>query len=149
MSYSKVILIGNLGKEPNLRSTPSGKSVTDFSMATSERYKDRSGAQQEKTTWWRVTVWGATAENAAKYLAKGRKVYVEGTPTLEEYTDRDGKVHHYLAVRANVLKYLGSNSSAVSPAPADRPAQGTQHKQQPTQQSLNLDDFMDDNDAPF
>ena len=88
MSFNKIILIGNLGKDPELRYTPAGDAVCDFTMATNERKKDKSGEFQDVTTWFRVTLWRKQAENAAKFLAKGRQVYIEGRLGMEEWTDR-------------------------------------------------------------
>ncbi len=78
MSFNKIILVGNLGRDPELRYTPQGTAVCSFTMASNERRRDKSGEQQDVTTWFRVTVWGKQAETVSKYLTKGRSVYVEG-----------------------------------------------------------------------
>ena len=90
MSFNKIIIVGNLGRDPELRYTPQGVAVCDFSMATNERKRDKSGETQEVATWFRVTLWRNQAENAAKYLKKGSQVYIEGRLSMEEWTDRDG-----------------------------------------------------------
>jgi len=77
-SVNKVILVGNLGADPELKYTPSNRALCNLRIATTEVYKDKGGQRQEKTEWHRVTVWGETAENCSKYLAKGRSVYIEG-----------------------------------------------------------------------
>lgn len=77
--YQKVIIIGNLGGDPQMRYTPSGQAVTSFSVATSEKWTGQDGQPQERTVWWRVSVWGKSAENCQQYLKKGSKVMVEGT----------------------------------------------------------------------
>ncbi len=88
MSFNKVILVGNLGRDPELRYTPQGTPVCSFSMATNERRKDKTGEMQDQTTWFRVTLWGRQAETASQYLTKGRPVYIEGRLRVEEWTDR-------------------------------------------------------------
>jgi single stranded DNA-binding protein (ssb) len=114
MSFNKIILVGNLGKDPELRYTPAGDAVCDISIATSERKKDKSGEFQDVTTWFRVTLWRKQAENAAKYLSKGRQVYIEGRLGLEEWTDRDGNTRQTLAVQATEMQFIGSRGDGGS-----------------------------------
>lgn len=106
MSFNKIIVVGNLGRDPELRYTPQGTAVCNFSMATNERRKDKNGEQQDITTWFRVTVWGKQAETASKYLTKGRNVYIEGRLHVEEWTDKDGKQRHTLEVNASDVQFL-------------------------------------------
>lgn len=110
MSFNKIILVGNLGRDPELRYTPQGVAVTDFSMATNERKRDKSGEYQDVPTWFRVTLWRNQAENASKYLKKGSPVYIEGRLSLEEWTDRDGNTRQTLAVQATEMHFLGSGA---------------------------------------
>ena len=91
MSFNKIILVGNLGRDPELRYTAQGTPVCSFSMATNERRKDRNGEMQDHTTWFRITLWNRLAETASQYLQKGKQVYIEGRLRVEEYVDRDGK----------------------------------------------------------
>jgi single-strand DNA-binding protein len=112
MSFNKIILVGNLGRDPELRYTPQGTAVCSFSVATSERKKSAAGDQQEITTWFRVTLWDKRAEVASKYLTKGSPVYIEGRLRLEEYTDRDGKQRQSLEVQATEMQFIGSNRPA-------------------------------------
>lgn len=109
MSFNKVILVGNLGGDPELRYTPKGDPVCSFSMATNERRKDKAGELQDHTTWFRVTLWGRRAENASQYLVKGRPVYIEGRLRVEEWTDRDGKSRHTLEVNGTEMQFIGGN----------------------------------------
>ena len=88
-SFNKIIIVGYLGRDPELRYTPNGNAVCNFSIATTEKWKDVAGAERERTTWFRVTAWGRQAELANQYLAKGRQTYIEGRLRLEEYSDRD------------------------------------------------------------
>lgn len=106
MSFNKIILVGNLGRDPELRYTPQGVAVCDFSMATNERKRDKSGEYQDVPTWFRVTLWRNQAENAAKYLKKGSPVYIEGRLSLEEWTDRDGNTRQTLAVQASEMHFI-------------------------------------------
>jgi single-strand DNA-binding protein len=89
MSFNKIIVVGNLGRDPELRYTPQGTPVTSFSLATNER-ETRGGEKQDVTTWFDVTLFGRQAEVASQYLAKGKQVYIEGRFRSEEWTDRDG-----------------------------------------------------------
>ncbi len=110
---SKVILIGNLGRDPETRYTPSGRLNVQFTMAVSRSFRDQSGAQQERTNWFRVTGWGNLADTMVKlseqgYLAKGKQVYVEGRLEAREYTDQNGQQRTSLDVSATELQLLGS-----------------------------------------
>jgi single-strand DNA-binding protein len=111
MSFNKIILVGNLGRDPELRYTPQGTPVCTFSLATNERRKDKSGEMQDQTTWFRITLWNRQAETAAQYLTKGRPVYIEGRLRVEEYTDRDGKPRYSLEVTATEMHFIGSGRS--------------------------------------
>jgi single-strand DNA-binding protein len=106
-SVNKVILIGNLGADPELKYTPTQRPLCNLRIATTEVYKDKSGQRQEKTEWHRVTVWGDQAENCNKYLAKGRSVYVEGRLQTRTY-DKDGQKHYATDVVADRVVFLGS-----------------------------------------
>jgi single-strand DNA-binding protein len=106
-SVNKVILIGNLGADPELKYTPSQRPLCNLRIATTEVYKDKSGQRQEKTEWHRVTVWGDQAENCNKYLAKGRSVYVEGRLQTRTY-DKDGQKHYATDIVADRVVFLGS-----------------------------------------
>jgi single-strand DNA-binding protein len=110
MSFNKIILVGNLGRDPELRYTPQGLAVCDFSMATNERKKDKSGEYHDVPTWFRVTLWRNQAENASKYLKKGSPVYIEGRLSQEEWQDREGNTRFTLAVQATEMHFLGSGS---------------------------------------
>jgi len=110
MSFNRIILVGNLGRDPELRYTPQGTPVCSFSMATNERRKDKSGEMQDQTTWFKVTLWGRQAETASQYLQKGRPVYIEGRLRVEEWTDRDGKPRQTLEVTATDMQFIGSRS---------------------------------------
>ena len=109
MSFNKIILVGNLGRDPELRYTPDGTPVCTFSLATNERRRDRTtGENNDVTTWFRVTLWRRQAEVASQYLTRGKPVYIEGRLRVEEYTDRDGKTRHSLEVTATDMQFIGS-----------------------------------------
>jgi len=99
-SLNKIFLIGNLGRDPEMRATQSGISVCNFTLATNERWKDKSGQQQEKTEWHRIVAWGAQATFCEKYLKKGRQVFVEGSITTREWNDREGNKKTTTEIRA-------------------------------------------------
>lgn len=112
MSFNKIIVVGNLGRDPEMRYTPQGTPVCTFSIASNERRKTSAGEQQDITTWFRVTVWGKQAETVSKYLSKGRSVYVEGRLHVEEWTDKEGKPRHTLEVNASDVHFIDGANSA-------------------------------------
>jgi len=114
MSFNKIILVGHLGKDPELRYTPQSTAVCDFTMATNDRKRDKSGEWQEVATWFRVTLWRNQAENAAKYLKKGSQVFIEGRLSLEEWTDRDGNTRQTLQVNASDMHFIGSRGDSAA-----------------------------------
>ena len=115
MSFNRIILVGNLGRDPELRYTAQGTPVCSFSMATNERRKDRNGEMQDHTTWFRITLWNRLAETASQYLQKGKQVYIEGRLRVEEYIDRDGKPRHSLEVFATDMHFIGSRGGDEMP----------------------------------
>jgi single-strand DNA-binding protein len=114
-SFNKIVIVGYLGRDPQLRYTPQGTAVCDFSVATTEKRKDRAGEPQDVTTWFRVTAWGRQAEVANEYLAKGRQVYVEGRLRLEPYIDREGNQRSSLEVNATDIHFLGQRDNSTQP----------------------------------
>src|SRR5688500_12829744 len=104
---NKVILVGNLGADPDMRYTPSGQGVCELRVATSESWNDKNGQRQERTEWHRVVVWGKRAEVCSKYLAKGRQVYVEGRIQTRNYDDKDGDKRDITEVIANDVQFRG------------------------------------------
>jgi single-strand DNA-binding protein len=121
-SVNKVILIGNLGRDPEVRFTQGGTPVANFTMATTDRWSDPSGEKKEKTEWHKIVVWGKQAEIAGEYLRKGRPVYIEGSLQTREWTDRDGNKRYTTEVRAFNMQFLGrpdDRGAASTTAPAD------------------------------
>lgn len=136
-SYNKLIAIGYLGRDPESRTTQNGTDVCDFSLATTERQKDKHGEYKDVTTWFRVTVWGKMAETAAKYLSKGSHVYVEGRLTLREWQDRDGNNRSSLEVTCTELRFLDSKDKDSR----DEPRRERKEEKKSSKSSKEDDDF--------
>jgi single-strand DNA-binding protein len=111
-SVNKVILIGNLGADPELKYTASNRPVCNLSVATNEVFKDKAGQRQERTEWHRVTVWGEQAEHCSKYLSKGRSVYVEGRLQTRSWDDKEGKKRYSTDIVANQVVFLSGGGAA-------------------------------------
>lgn len=132
MSVNKVILLGRLGQDPELKYTPGGSAVCNFSLATTEAWTDKQGQKQEKTEWHRVVVWGKLAELCNQYLAKGRQAFLEGRLQTRSWDDKDGNKRYTTEILASTVQFIGgataSNNganidSSYSQAPAAAPAQ--------------------------
>jgi len=106
-SFNRITIVGYLGRDAELRYTPQGTAVCNFSVATTERRKDKSGEYQDITTWFNVSLWGSKAEATNQYLNKGKLVFVEGRLTQREYQDRDGNTRTSLDVNASDLQFIG------------------------------------------
>ena len=116
MSVNKVIVIGNLGANPDIRALPSGQNVANFSLATTERFTDRNGAKQERTDWHRIVAFGQLADTCERFLSKGRQVYVEGRLTTRQYEAKDGSGKRYRTeIVARQLRLLGNRTNGNAP----------------------------------
>jgi len=115
MSVNKVILVGNLGKDPEVRYTQTGSAVANFSIATSEQWNDRDGKRQERTEWHNIVVWGKQAETCGQYLAKGRQVYVEGSIRTRSYDDKSGNKRYVTEIVAQRIQFLGGGGGTRLP----------------------------------
>ena len=111
-SVNKVILIGNLGRDPELRYTQGGQGVANFTLATNERWKDKDGQSQERSEWHRIVVWGKQAENCAQYLQKGRSCYIEGRLQTREWEDKEGNKRQTTEIVAQNVTFLGGRDGA-------------------------------------
>ncbi len=155
MSFNKVIVVGNLGRDPEMKFTPQGTPVCTFSVATNERRRGREGEQQDVTTWFRVTVWGRQAETASKYLTKGRSVYVEGRLHVDEWTDKQGKARFTLEVNATDVQFLGGDREGiptrVGANDSARAASASASSSSPrsTSRAESHSDEFDDDSIPF
>lgn len=153
-SVNKVILIGNLGKDPEVRYAPSGDAIANVTLATTENWKDKNGEKQEKTEWHRVAFFGKTAEVVGQYLKKGSQVYVEGRIQTRKWTDKEGQERYTTEIVADKMQMLGSRSGSASmdsdsgdsrPAAAARPAPASN---EPAKSGGSSFDDMED-DIPF
>lgn len=113
-SVNKVILVGNLGKDPEVRFTPSGRAVARFTLATSESWMDQESGRQERTDWHNIVVWGKQAESCGQYLTKGRQVYVEGRITSRSYDDKDGNKRYITEIVARDVRFLGGGGGRAA-----------------------------------
>jgi single-strand DNA-binding protein len=122
VSLNKVMIIGNLGRDPEMRYTPSGQAVTQFTVAVNRNYKGQDGNWQEETEWFRVVTWGPLAERTAEYLRKGRKVYVEGRLQTRQWEDQQGQKRYTTELVANTVTALDPRPQGdVPPPPGDQP----------------------------
>ena len=144
-SVNKVILVGNLGRDAELRYTPGGAAVATLNMATTEVWNDKTGQKQEKTEWHRVVLWGKTAESLAEYLTKGKQIYVEGRLQTRQWDDKDGNKRYTTEIRGDRIVLLGGMSGG-----------GGGGRQQPRANAASSDEHMiepgselTDDDIPF
>lgn len=146
-SVNKVILIGNLGKDPEVRYMPSGEAITNINIATTDTWKDKNGEKQERTEWHRIAFFGKLAEIAGEYLKKGNPVYVEGRLQTRKWQDKDGKDRYTTEIVAEKMQMLGSRGGgsdapyAGESASRSAPASGAQKP------AADFNDF--DDDIPF
>lgn len=156
-SVNKAILIGNLGKDPEVRYMPSGDAITHINIATTETFKDREGVKQERTEWHRVVFFGALAKIAGEYLKKGRSVYIEGRIQTRKWQGQDGQDRYTTEIVANEMKMLGGRGdsggdasfeprASEADAPASRAPQSSARTPSPSKP--DVDNSFDD-DIPF
>lgn len=147
-SVNKVILIGRLGKDPELKYTPSGTPVAKFSLATDEVYKDQSGEQQKRTEWHNIVAWRRLAEICGEYLTKGKQVYIEGSIRSRQWEDQSGNKRTGYDIVAREMKMLGSRGDSERPA-AER-STSTSAGAQPSRDSEGSPEpEITDEDIPF
>lgn len=152
---NKVILVGNLGNDPEVKYTGGGTAVCSLSVATSENWKDKqTGEQQERTEWHRVKMFGRLAEIAGEYLKKGRQVYIEGSLRTDKYTDKEGVTRYSTDIIANEMQMLGGGGEGGSRDGGSRPERGASRGPQSAPQRTAAaapmaDDNFGDDDIPF
>jgi len=134
------MLIGNLGKDPEVRFTASGQAVASFSLATSETYKDKSGEKVEKTEWHNITLWGKLAEIAGEYLSKGKTVYIEGRLQTRKWQDKSGNDRYTTDIVGDKMQMLSAKGERSSGETSSTPKSGASNYEEPP--------FQDD-DIPF
>jgi single-strand DNA-binding protein len=141
-SFNKITIVGYLGRDPELRYTPQGTPVCDFSVATTERRKDKGGEPQDSTTWFKVVFWGRQAEVASQYLSKGKQVYLEGRLSQREWQDRDGNTRTSLEVTGSDLQFIGPRSDDAPAMREERPTTRPPMREQPPEP-------VSEDDVPF
>lgn len=155
-SLNKVILIGNLGRDPDIRYLPSGEAVANFSIATTESWKDKSGQRQEKTEWHRIVTYRRLAEIAGEYLKKGSQVYIEGRLETRKWQDKEGNERQTTDVVASEMKMLSGRGMNASPSQEngdsgyDAPSSSSNNRntnEKSSAASYQSDNF--DDDIPF
>lgn len=145
MSINKVILIGNLGSDPEVKYLDGDRAVANFSLATNESYTDRQGNKVTQTEWHRIEMWDSLAKVAEKYLTKGRQVYIEGKIKTDKWTDQNGVDKYTTRIRANVLQMLGNredrNDQSANQGNDQESRQPIQQPESTTSESDDLDDL--------
>lgn len=121
MSMNKVLILGRLGQNPEVRYTQGGAAVANFSVATSEKWTDKSGEKKEQTEWHKIVVWGKLAELCQQYLFKGSKVFLEGKLQTRQWQDKDGNTKYTTEIQAQTIQFLGGQSAEQSEEPSGLP----------------------------
>lgn len=148
-SFNKITIVGYLGRDPEIRYTSDGTPVCSFTVATTERKKDKSGDFQDATTWFRITAWRRLAEVANQYLSKGKQVYIEGKLSQSEYQDKDGNTRTTLEVNCSELQFLGARGDEGGGGYASAPAR--EERSAPSRSSAppEMPSHISDDDIPF
>jgi single-strand DNA-binding protein len=141
-SVNKVILVGNLGRDAELRYTPGGAAVATLNLATTEVWNDKGGQRQEKTEWHRVVLWGKQAESLQEYLTKGKQIYVEGRLQTRQWDDKDGNKRYTTEIKADRITLLGGGGGGGRGASMDRGAAAISHgADEPPMEPITDDDI--------
>jgi single-strand DNA-binding protein len=149
-SVNKVILVGNLGRDAELRYTPGGAAVATLNLATTEVWNDKAGQKQEKTEWHRVVVWGKSAETLSEYLTKGKQIYVEGRLQTRQWDDKEGNKRYTTEIRGDRIVLLSSGGGGMGAARSQQqrtaPASSGEQHMEPMGEPINE---LTDDDIPF
>lgn len=146
MSYNKITLIANLGREPELKYTPQGEAVCEISVATNEKRKGSNGEQIQETTWFKAILWGKQAQALAQYLYKGQQVYLEGRLRLREWTDKEGRTRTNLEISVTEIQLLGRVDNGNGNVVAAKAASASTSSKPSTPV---YDDAVSEDDIPF
>lgn len=150
MSLNKVMIIGRLGQDPELKYTPGGAAVCNFSIATSESWTDKAGQKQEKTEWHRIVVWGKLAELCNQYLGKGRQAFVEGKLQTRAWEDKEGQKRYTTEIMANTVQFLDSKQAgSTGAAIADKSSQASEATTSNPGYNIESSDSFASDDIPF
>jgi single-strand DNA-binding protein len=147
MSYNKITLIANLGREPELKYTPQGQTVCELSVATNEKRKGSNGEQIQETTWFKAILWGKQAEALAQYLYKGQQVYLEGRLRLREWTDKEGRTRTNLEISVTEIQLLGNRADNGNGNVVAAKAASASTSSKPS--TPVYDDAVSEDDIPF
>jgi single-strand DNA-binding protein len=155
-SVNKVIIMGRLGADPEVRYTQSNIPVATLSVATSEKWKDKDGELQETTEWHRIILWDKLASLAGEYLAKGAQVYIEGAIQTRKYEDKEGNTRYTTEIKGQVMKFIGKKDSSEAPTPSKPKATNGSAKVPYSKEAAAgikaqapVDDDLDDDGLPF
>jgi single-strand DNA-binding protein len=148
-SVNKVILVGNLGRDAELRYTPGGAAVATLNMATTEVWNDKGGQRQEKTEWHRVVFWGKVAESLTEYLTKGKQVYVEGRLETRQWNDKDGNKRYTTEIKGDKIVLLGGGGGGGRGGVARGGGEDSMGGSQPSHGAEMPDQPLTDDDIPF
>ena len=142
-SVNKVILVGNLGRDAELRYTPGGAAVATLNLATTEVWNDKGGQRQEKTEWHRIVLWGKQAESLQEYLTKGKQIYVEGRLQTRQWDDKDGNKRYTTEIKADRITLLGGGGGGGRGASTDRGGAAISHSggDEPPMEPITDDDI--------
>ncbi len=146
MSLNKVMLLGRLGQDPELKYTPSGSAVCNFSLATTESWSDKSGQKQERTEWHRVVIWGKLGELCNQYLSKGRQAFVEGTLQTRSWEGKDGQKRYTTEINAKNVQFIGGQAQAGK---GDSSPNNSMNQEAPAEQNAMNQDYNVATDANF
>ena len=151
MSVNKVIILGRLGQDPELKYTPGGMAVCNFTLATSESWADKAGQKQERTEWHRIVVWGKLAELCNQYLSKGRQAYVEGSLQTRSWDDKNGQKRYTTEINAKTIQFIGSQANAGAGATKEMGAGGPAYDSSMVNQDYDIstDTNFTSDDIPF
>ena len=148
MSVNKVIILGRLGQDPELKYTPGGAAVCNFSLATSENWTDKSGQKQERTEWHRIVVWGKLAELCNQYLSKGRQAFVEGKLQTRSWEDNNGQKRYTTEINASTVQFIGG-ASASTGGPREEAPHPAQSNENSGDYTVTPDSSFTADDIPF
>lgn len=150
MAVNKVILIGNLGQNPEIRYSPSGQAVCNLSIATNEAWTDKNGQKQEKTEWHRVVVFGKLAELCNQYLQKGRQIYLEGKLQTRQWQDKEGQTRYTTEVVAQTIQFLGGVQTGAGRGAGNQYSNTTAQQSAPdTSLEFQAEPTFTEEDVPF
>ena len=140
---NKILVIGNVGSDPEMRYTPNGTAVTSFSLATNRVYTNASGERKEETEWFTVNAWGREAENSNQYVTKGMKIYAEGRLKTDTWTGNDGQARFRLQINADRILFLDRSGEPSQPKPDESVQDAGSNNQSDTSESKPSDDLED------